>query len=709
MKGFMDRGQRLFDSEGATAPPYNAPGTPKVVNSESPGVGAHSSVGAGSSSDDAHGHPLDEGSRERWVRLALAAGLAFVVVFLSFNSGSFYPGTTGLAATLAALALILRVTLAGRPFRGLGRGAAVVAAPLALLAVLTLVSSAWSHSAARAVADFDRVLLYLELFVLGASLARTDGRLRAALAGTALGIVVVVGAGVVSRVLPDVLHTRPDLVDERLSYPLSYWNGFGLLAVVGIVLCTHLSCAREGNRLERTLAAAALPVLAAAVVLTLSRGSVAAAVLGLVAYAVVARPRTGPLVLLAAGIPAGVAVWASTRASELTSHPRSGEALHQGHRLALVLAACVVAAAVLRWAAALVLDDRLAGAEGFWRGFRLALPVVLVVVLVGAVLAGAPGAVSRFYHGFVDERAVTTQSASRFLDPGANGRIDHWRVALRNFRRHPVIGSGAGTYEVAWLQHRRTPLTVVNAHSMFLGLLSDLGLLGGGLLVLALVAMGAGLLLRARRARRALYGAVFAAGLTWTFGAGIDWDWELPATTAWLFPLAGLALARPAVRAASVRAWGNTMRLVTGIALLVLAITPALMALSQAALDSSVAAFRANNCPAAISHALDVSKYMGPRPEPYEVLGFCDVQLGQPGLGAQQLQRAVDRDPNYWEYQYGLAIVRGAAGLDPRPAARQALELNPFEPLAQEGVRRFRKGGPSQWRREALKAPLPPS
>ena len=70
--------------------------------------------------------------------------------------------------------------------------------------------------------------------------------------------------------------------------------------------------------------------------------------------------------------------------------------------------------------------------------------------------------------------------------------------------------------------------------------------------------------------------------------------------------------------------------------------------------------------------------------------------------------KAVRLDPDNWEYRYGLALVRAAAGMDPRPAARQAQRLNPKEELTGEGVERFEAAPPREWRRLALEAPLPP-
>ncbi len=50
------------------------------------------------------------------------------------------------------------------------------------------------------------------------------------------------------------------------------------------------------------------------------------------------------------------------------------------------------------------------------------------------------------------------------------------------------------------------------------------------------------------------------------------------------------------------------------------------------------------------------------------------------------LEEAVERDPDNWEFHYGLAIVRGSAGLDPRPAARDALRHNPHDALTKSLV-----------------------
>jgi Flp pilus assembly protein TadD len=95
------------------------------------------------------------------------------------------------------------------------------------------------------------------------------------------------------------------------------------------------------------------------------------------------------------------------------------------------------------------------------------------------------------------------------------------------------------------------------------------------------------------------------------------------------------------------------------------------------------------------------------RPEPYQVLGFCDSRAGENKLAISMLRTAVAHDSGEWESYYGLALVQAAAGQDPRVAARRAFELAPHEPLAAEAVQKFRTNDPRKWERRALSARLP--
>src|SRR5439155_7523569 len=137
--------------------------------------------------------------------------------------------------------------------------------------------------------------------------------------------------------------------DERLSYPVTYWNALGLLASLGIVLVVHLTTDFREPRWLRVASAAAAPLLGATILLTFSRGGIAACILGLAAYLLLGRPR-GALTGLAAVAPlTAVAVRAAYDATLVasTTYTRPA-AVAQGHHLARVVLLCAGGAAVLR-------------------------------------------------------------------------------------------------------------------------------------------------------------------------------------------------------------------------------------------------------------------------------------------------------------------------------------------------------------------------
>jgi hypothetical protein len=118
---------------------------------------------------------------------------------------------------------------------------------------------------------------------------------------------------------------------------------------------------------------------------------------------------------------------------------------------------------------------------------------------------------------------------------------------------------------------------------------------------------------------------------------------------------------------------------------------------SQSRLEDAEHALYASDCAAAGSSSLSSIDWLAVRPEPYEILGFCDVARGLPRLGVLAMNQAVRRDPGSWETHYALAIARASAGIDPRPAAALALAMNPLDPLTRQAVREFRSASPTEW------------
>lgn len=645
---------------------------------------------------------------------ALVGLPGLLVVALGFSGGGFFAGTTARAATALALILLLWVTLAERPFEGLNGLGVLAGGSLALFATWALASSSWSDAPARALLEFDRALLYLLTLLLFGLGAWTPARARWLLRILALAFVAVCLAGLATRCLPGLWPVELGEAPERLSFPIGYWNALGVAAAVGAVLCVHLTSSEREPPAARALGAAALPLLATALLLTFSRGAILAAGIGLLTYALVARPRLLASGLLAWVPAAAVAVVAAYRA-DLLATPGYGTpaGAAQGARLALVLVVCAVAGAALRMIAA-PLDSRLVGLRLPKRKRRIALVVTCLVLVVGGAASGyvldVPARASAAYENFTRGglRPDKLDVRGRLADTTSSGRIENWRVALSEWRLEPLHGRGAGTFQTLWTRDRRTDLEVKDAHSLYLEVLAELGLVGLVLLATTLGALLLGVAIRCRGPERAVFGAGLAAMVTWTAQAGIDWLWELPAVTIWLFAMGGalLAVQSPAAPGSRVGPGGLT-RVSIGLGCLVLAVTPALIAVSQYQLDRGVRAFKSGDCEGAIDAALASTAAVGARPEPFEIMAYCDARVGDGGLAVRSMEAAVARDPNSWELHYGLALVRGAAGLDPRPAARDALALNPRGELAQEGVDAFSTADRKAWERRARSARLP--
>jgi len=174
----------------------------------------------------------------------------------------------------------------------------------------------------------------------------------------------------------------------------------------------------------------------------------------------------------------------------------------------------------------------------------------------------------------------------------------------------------------------------------------------------------------------------------------------------WVFAAGGLALSGH-VRARSMgRSTPLIVRIAAAAGCVVLALTPIAVVRSQRDLTQSLGALRARDCPAAVDAALASTQAMASRPEPLELLSYCNVRSGRNKLGLRTIAAAVRRDPGNWEFRYAQALVRAAAGVDPRSAAQAALRRNPRNRYAQDAVRRFRPSNRKRWRRLALAAPV---
>ncbi|MEA2310585.1 MAG: hypothetical protein QOE28_553 [Solirubrobacteraceae bacterium] len=637
---------------------------------------------------------------------------AAAVLFLAFQAGGFYPGAYAAFAALLAAALAVRVVTVGRPFAGISPWTGMAGAALALLGVWMLLSASWSDSGARALIEFCRLLMYLLVLVLCGSLAPRGTRLAWALRWAVLAIGAVCVAALLTRLRIDIYRAPASLDVGRLDYPVTYWNGLGMLAGIGLVLALHLSASSREPIVVRVLAAAVPPIAATTVYLTLSRGGIATTAIALAVYLLLGFTRCTPAALLAAVPACLLVVRKAYDAAELVS-PRFASAAGQaqGHAVARTLVLAVALAVALR-ALGVGLDWVLARAPGPERLPRPArwgaVAGAALVVVVVAVALGAPGYADHQIHNFLSSspQPATSDVRDRLRVFNNNGRVTHWKVAYHAFKASPFHGSGAGTFENLWSEHRPNNSHVLDAHSLYIEALGEMGVVGFVLIVLAIGTLLVGLAWRLRGPDRAGAAAVLAASTAWAVHAGVDWDWELTAVSVWMFGLAAIALAPVAPRVPLRRGMSRPLRVPAAIGLLVLGLAPFQLWRSEKHLIAAQGAFGRGDCPTTISESLSALSAVGARPQPWQLISYCDVRLGQPVLAQQAAQAAVNRDPDDWAYHYSQALIRGALGQDPRAAAATALRLNPLDPQAQAAVKAFKTPRKKLWVSRARKLPL---
>jgi O-antigen ligase/polysaccharide polymerase Wzy-like membrane protein len=638
---------------------------------------------------------------------ALMVAPAIFIVYTGFNAGGFFPGTPALGALILSALLLLRLMLAGTPLQGASAGGLLAAGALIVYSLVALLSATWSHATSRALLAYDRDLLYLLVFTLYLTVRPDISDIRWLIRFVVLGIAIVALSGLVSRVLPNVWHTAPDIANQRLSYPITYWNALGILTALGIILSFHLAASFEEPPLLRICAAALVPPLCATLYFTFSRGSMAATVIGLLVYALVARPRALASAVIATAPVAAAVVYVAYNANLLaTPDPTTAAAVKQAHHVVIALAAGIVVTIIVRFVLTRSLDVSLAQKSLSNRISRrhrtpiLSSAGVAAVVLIVAL--NVPGSIShdwsQFLHG---APAPTTDLRARLTSFSSTGRTSLWKVAIHAFDANPLDGQGAGTYQLLWERSEPVYEQNVNAHSLYFETMAETGLLG---LIPLLVFVGAvlyGLFRRARGPERAVYAALGSAGLAYFLHTGVDWDWQMPVTGIGVFAGAGLVLSP----VHTIRSWnpGQNARMTLGVACIAAAVGPLMIIASQNRLHTAEVELRASKCDAATRSALSEIGWMPSRPEAYEIIGYCDVERGFPKLGVQAMREAIKHDPDNWESYYSLSIAQAAAGIDPRAAAQKALRLNPHDPLAIEAQQTFATTPSSHWTADATR------
>ena len=259
----------------------------------------------------------------------------------------------------------------------------------------------------------------------------------------------------------------------------------------------------------------------------------------------------------------------------------------------------------------------------------------------------------------------------RLLSVSLSNRQYLWRVALHEYRHHPLVGSGAGTYATYWLQHRPAPQFVVDAHELYLETAAELGVVG----LVALALLLAPPLVAAVRARGSpLVPAALGAYIVFLVHATVDWDWEVPAVTVTAL-IAGAVLLVQARGASPVRL-GVPVRWSTGAALGVVAVLCGLGLAGNHALSAGATALGDHRYQAALSDAHTAHRFAPWTDQPYIVQGRAQLDLHNRAAAAHAFQHAVRKDSTDWVAWQWLA--RATTGPQHRAAMKRLLALDPL-------------------------------
>ena len=614
------------------------------------------------------------------------------VFLLALNDGMYQVGARSGLAIAAWWAVGIGVVLRLLPRRRLPAEAWIAGGALVLLAAFTAMSMAWADSAEGAFQEVDRVLIYVGIFALVVLMTRRGDAPRWS-DGLALGITAVGLLALTSELFPGSIGPKAPPVyfpgENRLSYPVNYWNGLAVLVGIAFPLLLRAAVADRPGW-ARGLALAPFPALTAVIYLASSRGGAAAALAGVAVFMLLTDRRIAALaatVVAGAGVVGAAAVLVARH--ELADGP-IGSAAGQGHSAALLLALLGLGCVVV-YAAWCAVEPR--------RPIRLrpvaalGLGAAALVLLVFAAAATHPVQKFNDFKQLPSQDGVTEADFTKahLLSANGSGRWQLWESAVDEWKNSPIKGRGAGSYESWWAEHGTLTKFVRNAHSLYLETLGELGVIGFAFLM---AAFGAGFVAAGRRLRRtkgearATVAALAGALAAFMVGAGIDWMWELTVVT--LVGIACLALlVGPATDDAPARDSARAPRLRIAPRAAVVAVCAVavclegILLLSHMRLEQSQTAAARGDTDGAVSAALDAKSLQPWASSPYLQLALLEESSRDLPAARASIGEAIDRDRSDWRLWLVSARIETEAGniADARRALLRAKTLNPRSPL----------------------------
>ncbi len=534
--------------------------------------------------------------------------------------------------------------------RSASRPAIVAGGCLAGLAALTALSMIWADDAGRAFAAFVRVAGYVGLFTLVSLCAPRSG-LRAWLVGLALGLTIVCIVSLGGRFDPALLGDSDRQLGSalptaqgRLSYPIGYWNGLAACLAIQALLLIWFG-ARAATRHWRVISVALLPLPALALYLTSSRGGFGAVIAGGLVMLVVERRRLQLLVgaLLGAAGGALLITYAHSHGAFLDGLTNAA-ARHQGWQVALATLVCALAVGLLRY-----LIDRPLTDLRLPVSWRILAPALIAVAAVTVVLINPEGRINQA----TPAADNAGPGSGHLLSAGGSNRTRYWQVALDAYASSPVTGVGGGNFGLYWNAHPEVAIPLVNAHSLYLETLAELGVVGL-LLLLGFLATAAIVGWRSRAAPGGEAAAALAVLAAGAVTAGLEWTWQIPAAFTPVIVAVGLLTASPAEVpvARSAQIPHGSPRFGLGIAMIGVAWASiwaaGILLITELKLDSSRSAAARGDLATAADDARGAASVQPWSPEPRLQLALVEELSDNLRAARGAAGLAIDRGPGDW-------------------------------------------------------------
>ncbi|HEX2098683.1 MAG TPA: O-antigen ligase family protein [Rubrobacteraceae bacterium] len=432
-------------------------------------------------------------------------------------------------------------------FADVPRIAWVLAGLLAVLVAVKGLSLTWSISPPETIKELLRSSMYLAAFVLAAASFSSRRLVGPFIDGMNIIVAAVAGYGVLQKTDP-VDYPATTASGVRIGSTLEYANTVAVVLGMGIALGLGRMTGLR-NPVGRGLYAALLLVLSVVLYFTFSRGGMMALGAGLLVLFIIGERRLQMLAnLLLVSLPMGWLLWRAQDLMTFFSYT-SDENLQaaEGMAFLLYLVVAAIVAFLLQAGYAILLQHY----ELTPRVRRALAAAAVATALVGTGFLGyqvisqqlveSGGLFGTFAQGLEEP----DQANERLTSLSSNSRSNYWRVAWEEWVKHPLSGTGAGTFQYTWLENRPDFGGVKQVHNVYLeqgtetGILAFLALMGFAGLLPAYAAWATW---RATGERRVLLAGLTGAVAVYLISSALEWHWYIPPSTIFFFIVAGVAV-----------------------------------------------------------------------------------------------------------------------------------------------------------------------